>query len=137
MKRRSALPWAAAFAVITVLLAACGGGGDEPTSVDAAGFQAAYEQLGTMIDRAQAGNVDGAEESFDRIHRFAHLVDTALLDVPDAEPVRLEFGDAVLGIEGELDEARSPDALAVLAEEARRTLIDAADALGIEQPGEP
>lgn len=137
MKRRSVLTWAAAFVFIAVLLTACGGDSDEPSSVDAAGFQTAYEQLGTMIDRAQAGNVDGAEESFDRIHRFSHLVDTALLDVPDAEPVRLKFGDAVLGIEGELDEARSPDALAELAEEARRTLVAAADALGIEQPGEP
>ena len=114
--------------------AACGGDSAPPSTLDAPGFQAAYDELGTLRDRALDGDVEGAEEAFQRIHRFTHLVDGALLDLSEEAPARAELSNAVVGIEDELANERQEEALASLAGDARQALADAAQALGIDPP---
>ncbi len=114
--------------------AACGGDSAPPSTLDAPGFQAAYDELRTLHDRALDGDVDGAEEAFQKVHVFTHLVDGALLDLPEEAPARVELSDAVVGIEDELANERQEEALASLADDAQQAIVDAAMALGIDPP---
>ena len=129
------LVWLALLSIsMFAVAAACGGDSEPPSTLDAPGFQAAYDALGTLRNRALDGDVEGAEEAFQRIHRFTHLVDGALLDLPDEAPARAELSDAVVGIEDELAGEPQLDVLAGLAGDAQQALADAAQALGIDPP---
>ena len=129
------LLWLALLSIpMFALAAACSSDSAAPSTLDAPGFQAAYDELGTLRDRALDGDVEGAEEAFQRVHKFTHLVDGALLDLPDEVLTRAELIDAVVGIEEELAEERQQEVLASLADDAQQALAAAAQALGIEPP---
>ncbi len=129
------LLWLALLSIsIFAMAAACGGDSERPSTLDAPGFQAAYDELGTLRDRALDGDAEGAEEAFQRIHRFTHLVDGALLDLPEEAPARVELSDAIVGIDNELAGDRQTEVLAGLASDAQQALVDAAQALGIDPP---
>lgn len=124
--------------VTALALLACGGGSDEvpAPSLDAAGFQRGYDQLGTMLDRASAGDVDAAEEVFTQAFPLTRLVSEALAALPQEVITRAALVDAATRIEMELGDQRRADVLAGFAEDARQALADAAEALGTERPQE-
>ncbi len=126
------------FALLSILMfavaAACNGDREPPSTLDALGFQAAYDELGTMRDRASDGDVEGAEKAFLRIHKFIHLVDGALLDLPEEVLARAELIDTLVSIHEEIAGERQQEVLVALADDEQQALVEAARALGIEPP---
>ncbi len=122
------------LAIAAAVLAGCFGGGDEVPPLNAASFQEAYDRLGTMIERAQAGDADAAEEEYAQARQISQRVNEALEELPGAVIIRSEMLDASLLIGQELDDRRRADVLAEHAERLRGVLRDAANALGIDPP---
>ena len=89
-----------------------------------------------MLDRATAGDADSAEEAFAQVRALARLASEAHANLPEEVITRAELIDAVTRIEQELEDRRRPDVLAGFAEDARRALAEAAEALGVERPQE-
>lgn len=129
------LRWALLSAIAAAVLSACGGG--EPAIfLDAAMLQQAYDQLGTSIERAEAGDIDGAEEAFIQVLPLFVRVDLGLNALPREVITLGELVDVRIRMDQELGRLRRPDVFAEIAEDGRRVLVDAAEALGIEQPQE-
>ncbi len=122
------------LAIAAAVLTACLGGGDEAPPLNAASFQEAYDRLGTMIERAQAGDADAAEEEYVQAQQITQRVNEALEELPDAVIIRGAMLDVALLIRQELQERRRADFLAEHAERLRGILRDAAVALGIDRP---
>jgi hypothetical protein len=135
--------------VLTVigLLAACGGGGSGATSgatvpagspvplISDETLADSYAAFGEVADKAAAGDLDGAEETFFRqAHDITHVIDFELLETPEHEAVRLALYDSVFDIEVELLGQRRPDVVASAAEASQAALADAAVALGYQRP---
>lgn len=135
MRRRRVLLWTVVCVLLAAVFAACGGGNSEGQAppLDAAEFQQGCDQLGTMIDRAEAGDADGADEAFTRVLPLARTASEALAGVPDEIIARAELIDAVALTKEELAGERRPDVLADLGEDAREALADAAEALEVER----
>jgi hypothetical protein len=127
---------ALAFALLTIMPACGGGTASDAQPLDAATFQEAHDELGTLIEEAQAGDPDGAQEAFARALATAGPVDRVLAGLPEQVIVRADLLDVMVRIEMELASTRRTDVLAELAEEMRRALADAAEALGLERPSE-
>ncbi len=127
---------AVACALAAAVFAACGGGSSvqQAPPLDVSEFQQGYDQLGKMIDRAEAGDADGADEAFTEALPLAHTASDALADIPDEIIARAELIDAVALTEQELAEERRPDVLADLGEDVREALAAAAEALDVERP---
>ncbi len=122
------------LAIAAAALAACFGGGDEIPPLTSASFQEVDDRLGTMIERAQAGDADAAEEEYLQARLFSQRVNEALEELPGAVIIRSEMLDATLLIGQELNGRRRADLLAEHAERLRGVLRDAAVALGIDPP---
>ena len=122
------------LATAAAVLAGCFSGGDEVPPLNAASFQEAYDQLGTMIERAQAGDADAAEVEYVRAQQITQHINEELEELPAAVIIRSEMLDAALRIKLELEERRRADFLAEYAEDVRSLLGDAAEALGIDPP---
>ena len=122
------------LATAAAVLAGCFSGGDEVPSLNAASFQEAYDRLGTMIERAQAGDADAAEVEYVRAQQITQRINEELEELPAAVIIRSEMLDAALRIKLELEERRRADFLAEYAEDVRSLLGDAAEALGIDPP---
>ena len=120
------------LAIAAAVLAACFGGGEEVAPLDAASIQEVHDRLGTMIERAQAGDADAAEEEYVQVQQITQRVNVALEELPDAVIIKSEMLDVALLIGQELDDRRRADFLANYAERLRGILGDAAAALGIE-----
>ena len=133
MKPATAFRWLL-LAIAAAVLVGCLSGGDEVPSLNAASFQEAYDRLGTMIERAQAGDADAAEEEYFQAQQITQRLNKALEELPGAVIVRSELLDAALLIGRELDDRRRADFLAEHAERLRGVLRDAAVALGIDPP---
>jgi hypothetical protein len=125
-----------ALVLATFVVAACGGGNNEDAtpSLDAAAYQRGYDQLGTMLDRASTGDVEGAEEAFAQVVPLTRLVGEALASLPQEVITRAALVDAATSIELELADKRRADVLAGSAKDARQALADAAEALGVQRP---
>ena len=135
MVRPGAWRWALLAAGAAALLAACGGG-EKAIFLDAAMFQQAHDQLGTSIERAEAGDMDGAEEAFIEVLPLFVRVDLGLNALPQEVITLGELVDVRTRMDQELGRLRRPDVFAEIAEDGQRVLVDAAEALGIEQPQE-
>ena len=123
------------FAIAAAVIAGCFSGGDDAVPpLNAASFQEAYDRLGAMIERAQAGDADAAQDEYIQAQLNIQSVNAALEELPDAVIIRSELLDAVLLIRRELDDRRGADVLAEHAEDVRSLLGDAAEALGIDPP---
>ncbi len=122
------------LAIAAAVLAGCFGGGDEVPPLDTASFQEAYDRLGTMIERAQAGDADAAEEEYVQAQQITQRISEALKELPAAVIIRSELLDVALLIRLELQERRRADFLAEHAERLRGILRDAAVALSIDPP---
>ncbi|MCH8901876.1 MAG: hypothetical protein IIC88_06220 [Chloroflexi bacterium] len=123
------------LATAAAVLAGCFSGGDaEVPPLNAASFQEADDRLGTMIERAQAGDVDAAEEEYGQAQQITQRINEALEELPAAVIIRSEMLDVALLISRELDDRRRADFLAEHAERLRGVLRDAAAALGIDPP---
>ena len=110
--------------------AACGDRtGDLPPLLDGQGFQKAYRQLDSMVERANAADAEGAEEAFADVHEFAHLVAESLLQLRGQQAV--ELLGAVEQVEEELAGGRKTDTLGALARELQRSLAGSAETLGV------
>ena len=72
------------LAIAAAVLAACFGSGDEVPPLDAASFQEAYDRLGAMIERGQAGDADAAEEEYIQAQQITQSINRELLELPDA-----------------------------------------------------
>ena len=120
--------------IAAAVLAGCFSGDAEALPLNAASFQEAHDRLGTMIERAQAGDAAAAEEEYDQAQQITQRVNGALEELPDAVIIRSEMLDAALLIKQELDDRRRADFLAEHAERLRGVLRDAAVALGIDPP---
>ena len=136
MGRPGALRWALLSAIAAAVLAACGGGGDQVISLDPAMFQQAYDQLGISIERAEAGEVDGAAEAFAQALPLFVQVELVLRDMPQEVITLGKVVEVRTRMNQELEQRRRPDVFAEIAKDARRILAEAAEALGIEQPQE-
>ena len=135
MGRPGALRWALLSAIAGAVLAACGGG-DQVISLDAAMFQQAYDQLGISIERAEAGDIDGAEEAYAQALPLFVKVDVGLSALPQEVITLGKLAEVRTRMNQELKQRRRPDVFAEIAEVARRVLVEAAEVLGIEQPQE-
>ena len=133
VRRSAPLRRALPIAIAAAVLAACGGGGEQVPSLDVAAFQEAEGHLEKMIDRGRAGDADAAEEAFEQVGGFLHQLDTALAGMPAEVTVRAELIDAGIRIEQELESERRPDVLADIAEDARRSLAEVGEALGVSE----
>lgn len=133
MRPSAAFRWLL-LAIAAAVLAGCFSGGDEAPPLNAASFQEAYDQLGTMIERAQAGDADAAEVEYVKAQQITQRINEALEELPAAVIIRSEMLDAALRIKLELEERRRADFLAEHAERLRAVLRDAAVALGIDPP---
>ena len=122
------------LATAAAVLAGCFSGGDEVPPLNAASFQKADDRLGTMIERAQAGDVDAAAEEYGQAQQITQRTNEALEELPAAVIVRSEMLDVALLIRQELAEWRRADFLAAHAERLRGILIDAAIALSFDPP---
>ena len=94
-------------------------------------LQETEARLTTMIERARAGDTDGAEESFVQIEPVLREVSRLLADLPDEVILRAELSDAVTGIEQELAGTRRAEALADIAEAAHDALVEVPEVLGL------
>ncbi len=129
------LLWLALLSIpMFALAAACSSDSAAPSTLDAPGFQAAYDELGTLRERALADDLPGVGEAFENVHVFTRLVDGALLELPAEVLTRAALIDAVAGIEQELRNIIWLERLADRATEAQQALAAAAQALGIEPP---
>ena len=135
MGRPGALRWALLSAIAAAVLAACGGGG-QVISLDAAMFQQAYDQLGISIERAEAGDVDGAKEAFAQAFPLFVQVELLLRDTPQEVITLGKVVEVRTRMDQELEQRRRPDVFAEIAKDERRILAESAEALGIEQPQE-
>ena len=122
------------LAIAAAVLTGCFSGSAAAPPLDAASFQEAYDQLGTMIERAQAGDADAAEVEYVRAQQITQHINEELEELPAAVIIRSEMLDAALRIKLELEERRRADFLAEYAEDVRSLLGDAAEALGIDPP---
>ena len=104
-----------------------GATGDLPPLLDGQGFQKAYRQLDSMVERANAADAEGAEDAFADVHEFAHVVAESLLNVSGQQAV--ELLGAVEQIEEELAGGRKTATLAALARELQRSLADSVETL--------
>ncbi len=131
VRRPALLCWVLSAALTAAVLAACFGDSEQASSLDAAAFQDANGQLQRMIDVGRAGDADGAEEAFAQVRGFLQRLDTVLAAMPEEVIVRMELFDAVMRIERELARDRRPDVLADIAEDARRSLAEVGELLGV------
>ena len=122
------------LAIAAAVLASCSGGGAAAPPLDAASFQEAYGRLGTMIERAQAGDADAAEEEYVQAQQITQRISETLEELPATVIIRSQMLDVALLIRQELAEWRRGDFLAAHAERLRGILRDAAVALGIDPP---
>ncbi|MCH7838418.1 MAG: hypothetical protein IIC26_07905 [Chloroflexi bacterium] len=122
------------LAIAAAVLAGCFSGSAEAPPLNAASFQEAYDRLGTMIEQAQAGDADAAEEEYLQAQQITQRISEALEELPAAVIIRSEMLDVALLIRQELAEWRRADFLAAHAERLRGILRDAAVALGIDPP---
>ena len=130
--RRGALLWRLLFVLAAVLFLACSD--SDGDSVDAAFIQETYDQLGAMLDRASAGDVEGAEDAYTELLPAINLINRSLQGRPDAVIVRAELIDSSNVIRIELAENRRADVLAAYAENARAVLQRAAKELELDPP---
>ena len=133
MRRSAPLRWALPITIAAAVLAGCGRGGEQVSSLDAAAFQEATAQLATMIERGRAGDADGFEAAFVEVQPVLREMDRLLARLPDEITVRAELVDAITRIELELRGRRRPDALAEIAEDARDAVGEVPEALGVAQ----
>ena len=122
------------LAIATAVLTGCFSGSAAAPPLDAASFQEAHGRLGTMIEQAQAGDADAAEEEYLQAQQITQRVSEALEELPVTVIIRSEMLDVALLIRQELAEWRRADFLAAHAERLRGILRDAAVALGIDPP---
>lgn len=122
------------LAIATAVLTGCLSSSAEAPPLDAASFQEAYDRLGTMIEQAQAGDADAAEEEYLQAQQITQRVSEALEELPVTVIIRSEMLDVALLIRQELAEWRRADFLAAHAERLRGILIDAAIALSFDPP---
>ena len=132
MGRPGALRWALLFTIAAALLAACLG--EEATLPNAATFQQAYDLLGTSIEKAEAGDIDGAEEVYAQALPLFVQVDVGLSALPREVITLGELVEIRTRMNQELKLRRRPDVFVEIAKVARRVLVDAAEVLDIEQP---
>ncbi|TET95794.1 MAG: hypothetical protein E3J29_06300 [Dehalococcoidia bacterium] len=100
------------------------------------GFQTEDADLARVIEAAEAGDLQAAQEAFfGDVHDFTHDVDQPLREVD--EELAKELCEAVMTLEEELFATDpSTDAIAKHATRIRDLLRDAAEALGYARPGE-
>ncbi len=132
MRPPAAFRWLLLAIAAAVLVGCLSGGDDEVPSLNAASFQEAYDRLGAMIERAQAGDADAAEEEYVQAQLNIQRVNEALEELPAAVIIRSEMPDVALLIGQELNDRRRADFLAEHAKRLRGVLRGAAVALGID-----
>lgn len=103
---------------------------DEPLTGSA--FQAADDDLSTMIDLAEAGDVTGAQVAFFEPHNLSHNFDGPLRLVDEELAIRL--CNEVVTMERELVGNRDPSVMAEQARKIRDLFTAVAAALDVE-PG--
>ena len=119
--------------VAAAALAGCFGGGSAGplTGED---LQRAYDQFGQVIERAEAGDVDGADEILTEVRETTRRIGESLNDNPMDVIVGAELFDALILISQEMSANRRGDVIAGYAEDAQLAITDAAEALGFQRP---
>ena len=119
--------------VAAAALAGCFGGGSAGPLTDE-DLQRAYDQFGQMIERAEAGDVDGADEILTEVRKTTGRIGGSLNDSPTDVIVGAELFDALILISQEMSANRRGDIIAGYAEDAQLAITDAPEALGFQRP---
>ncbi len=105
-----------------------------PGTPNAEEFQQTYDQFSKLIERAEAGDIDGAEDIYRDVLDELLRIDDSVKDLPTEIIARTNLLDARLLIVDEFNVNRRGDFLAAHAEDIQLALIDAAGALDVGQP---
>ncbi len=127
--------WTAVALLIALGALWLGCGDDDDGELGQSAFDAAFDDLGEMIERARKGDLDAAEQSFRGMHNFTHLLDSEMRVRGADDALRRDTFDAVLAIEGNLGGARDAARLASEGERLAELLRRAAAGFGYKAPG--
>ena len=126
LKSRTFLALLAAVSVAALALAACGDEDDDSVKSE---LQAAREAMNQMIERAEQGDVEEAEQTFEAIHDALHRIDSEVRDIDVSQAQ--ELSGIVIDVEEELAGQRDASRLVELAREMLQQIERAAETLGL------
>ena len=131
LKSRTFLALLAAVSVAALALAACGDEDDDSVKSE---LQAAREAMNQMIERAEQGEVEEAEQTFEAIHDALHRIDSEVRDIDVSQAQ--ELSGIVIDVEEELAGQRDASRLVELAREMLQQIERAAEILGLGPLGD-
>ena len=131
LKSRTFPALLAAVSVAVLALAACGDEDDDSVKSE---LQAAHDAMSQMIERAEQGEVEEAEQTFEAIHDALHRIDSEVRDIDVSQAQ--ELSGIVIDVEEELAGQRDASRLVELAREMLQQIERAAEILGLGPLGD-
>ena len=131
LKSRTFPALLAAVSVAALALAACGDEDDDSVKSE---LQAAHDAMSQMIERAEQGEVEEAEQTFEAIHDALHRIDSEVRDIDVSQAQ--ELSGIVIDVEEELAGQRDASRLVELAREMLQQIERAAEILGLGPLGD-